>query len=75
MSGNATVGKELLGKAIAKIERAVTLVMLYPPAPAREPAAWTHVPSQPLDAITAFAVPNPNYPSQGSLDFSGPAAW
>src|SRR5579863_7102940 len=34
------------------------------PPPAREPTAWTHVPSQPLDAITAFTVPNPNCTSQ-----------
>ena len=30
------------------IEKAVTLVMLHPPTPAREPTTWTHVPSQPL---------------------------
>jgi hypothetical protein len=29
------------------MEKAVTLVMLQPPTPARESAAWTHVPSQP----------------------------
>ena len=28
-----------------------------------------HAPSQPLDAITAFAVPDPNYPSQSSRFF------
>jgi hypothetical protein len=28
-----------------------------------------HVPSQPLDAITAFAVPNPNCPSQSRRFF------
>src|ERR1700683_2994992 len=47
-----------------KIEKAVTLVMLELPPPAREPTAWTHVPSQPLDAITVFTVPNPNCTSQ-----------
>jgi hypothetical protein len=34
-------------KRWAKI-KAVTLVMLQPPTPAREPTAWMHVPSQPL---------------------------
>ena len=29
-----------------------------------KPIAWKHAPSQPLDAITAFAVPNPNCTSQ-----------
>ena len=28
--------------------KAVTLVMLQPPTPAREPTTWMHVPSQPL---------------------------
>ncbi len=31
--------------------------------------AWRHAPSQPFDAITAFAVPNPNCPSQGRRFF------
>src|SRR5579863_2841094 len=39
------------------------------PPPAREPTAWTHVPSQPLDAITVFTVPNPNCPSQSRRFF------
>src|SRR5271154_6281216 len=34
------------------------------PTPARESTVWKHVPSQPLDAITAFTVPNPNCTSQ-----------
>ena len=34
-----------------------------------KPIAWRHAPSQPLDAITAFAVPNPNHSSQGSRFF------
>jgi hypothetical protein len=37
----------LSGKRWKKV-KAVTLVMLQPPAPAREPSAWTHAPSQPL---------------------------
>jgi hypothetical protein len=36
---------------------------------ARKPIAWKHAPSQPLDAITAFAVPNPNHSSQSSRFF------
>ena len=31
-----------------EMEKAVTLVMLQKPAPAREPTTWTHAPSQPL---------------------------
>src|SRR5207249_8869343 len=34
-----------------------------------KPIAWKHAPSQPLDAITAFAVPNPNSSSQSSRFF------
>ena len=34
-----------------------------------KPIAWKHAPSQPLDAITAFAVPDPNYSSQSSRFF------
>ena len=33
-----------------------------------------HVPSQPFDAISAFAVPNPNCSSQSQSVFSGLAA-
>jgi hypothetical protein len=33
---------------VREMEKAATLVMLQPPAPAREPTAWRHVPSQPL---------------------------
>jgi len=31
-----------------QIKRAATLVMLYPPTPARKSTAWSHAPSQPL---------------------------
>src|SRR2546422_2486291 len=34
-----------------------------------KPIAWKHAPSQPLDAITAFAVPDPNNSSQSSRFF------
>ena len=36
------------GMVSAATERAATLVMLQPPTPARESAAWRHAPSQPL---------------------------
>ncbi len=50
------------------------MVMLQRPTPARKSTAWTHVPSQPLDAITALAVPNPGCPSQSRQYFCGLAA-
>ena len=53
------------------MEKAATLVMLQPSAPAWEPTAWIHVPSQPFDAIAAFAVPNPGSSSQSQPVFSG----
>src|ERR1017187_10654911 len=41
------------------IEKAVTLVMLHPPTPARESTTWTHVPSQPLmrSLLSQFQAP------------------
>ena len=36
------------GEVRVEMEKAVTLVMLQKPAPAREPTTWTHAPSQPL---------------------------
>jgi hypothetical protein len=41
------------------IGKAVTLVMLHPPTPAREPTTWTHVPSQPLmrSLLSQFQAP------------------
>jgi hypothetical protein len=53
------------------MEKAATLVMLQPPTPARKSTAWIHAPSQPFDAITAFAVPNPGSSSQSQSVFSG----
>jgi hypothetical protein len=40
-------------------EKAVTLVMLQPTTPAREPPAWRHVPSQPLmrSPLSRFQTP------------------
>ena len=46
--------------------------MLQPSTLAKELTAWMHVPSQPFDAITAFAVPDPNGSSQNPSVFSGP---
>jgi len=42
-----------------KIKRAATLVMLQPPAPARESTTWIHVPSQPLmrSLLSQFQTP------------------
>ena len=56
-------------KLSGKNKKAATLVMLQLPAPAREqnnPDACTVAA---LDAITAFAVPNPNCPSQSRRFF------
>jgi|SRR5580692_6998185 hypothetical protein len=57
-----------------EIGKAATLVMLHPPAPAREPTAWMHAPSQPLMQSPLFAVPDPNCSSQKQSVFSGPVA-
>jgi hypothetical protein len=40
--------KKELAIAMMEIGKAATLVMLQPSAPAREPTAWIHAPSQPL---------------------------
>jgi hypothetical protein len=42
-----------------KTEKAATLVTLQPPAPAREPTAWMHAPSQPLmrSPLSQFQTP------------------
>jgi hypothetical protein len=45
------------------------LVMLYLPAPARERNSVEACTVTALDAITAFAVPNPNCPSQSRRFF------
>ncbi len=57
-----------------QVKRAVTLVTLSLPTPARESTAWKRAPSQPLDAITAFAVPSPSASSQEQPVFSGSGA-
>jgi hypothetical protein len=63
------------GSLRGEIKRAATLVMLQQPTPAREPVTRRHAPSQPLDVITAFAVPDPDHPSQGLSVFSGLGVW
>jgi len=44
---------------MGQMEKAVTLVMLQLPAPARESPAWMHVPSQPLtrSPLSRFQTP------------------
>ena len=44
---------------MAKIKRAVTLVMPQPATPAREPPTWSHVPSRPLmqSALSRYRTP------------------
>ena len=51
--------------------KAATLVTLQPSAPAREPTSVDACTVAALDAITAFAVPNPNCSSQNQSVFSG----
>jgi len=51
------------------MEKAVTLVMLQPPAPAREPTAWTHVPSQPLMRSLLSQILTPTAPRRVSRFF------
>ena len=53
------------------MEKAATLVMLQPPAPARERSNVDACTVAALDATTAFAVPNPNCSSQKQSVFSG----
>jgi hypothetical protein len=57
-----------------KIKRAVTLVMLQPPTPARELTAWMHVPPQPLMRSLLSQSLTPTSPSQNQSVFSGPGA-
>jgi hypothetical protein len=53
----------------AEKRKAVTLVMLYPPAPARELTAWMHVPSQPLMRSPLSQFQTPTVPRRVSLFF------
>jgi len=52
-----------------KMEKAATLVMLQPPAPAREPIAWRHVPSQPLMRSPLSQFQTPTAPRRNSRFF------
>jgi hypothetical protein len=54
-----TRGKRRTG--IPEIGKAATLVMPLPSAPAREPVAWIHAPSQPLmrSLLSQFQTPAP----------------
>src|SRR2546430_3248281 len=56
------------------MEKAVILVMLWPPAPCEEASNLETCTITAPDAITAFAVPNPNCSSQSQSVFSGLAA-
>jgi len=48
-----------LSEIAQEMEKAATLVMLQPPAPARKPIAWIHAPSQPLmrSLLSQFQTP------------------
>src|SRR5260370_11872672 len=52
-----------------KMEKAATLVMLQPPAPAREPTAWIHAPSQPLMRSPLSRFQTPTAPRRNSRFF------
>jgi hypothetical protein len=63
------VGTNFCGNRVDKTKKAATLVMLQPSAPAREQNSPDACTVAALDAITAFAVPNPNCPSQSRRFF------
>ena len=50
-------------------EKAATLVMLQPSAPAREPTAWMHAPSQPLMRSLLSQFQTPTAPRRTSRFF------
>ena len=52
-----------------EIGKAATLVMLQPPAPAREPTAWMHAPSQPLMRSLLSQFQTPTAPRRNSWFF------
>jgi hypothetical protein len=51
------------------MEKAATLVMLQPSAPAREPTAWMHAPSQPLMRSLLSQIQTPTAPRRTSRFF------
>ena len=57
-----------IGGSFQKI-KAATLVMLQPPAPAREPTAWIHAPSQPLMQSLLSQCQTPTAPRRVSRFF------
>ena len=62
-----TRGKRLT--CIPGIGKAATLVMLQPSAPAREPTAWMHAPSQPLMRSLLSQIQTPTAPRRTSRFF------
>ena len=54
-----------------EIGKAATLVMLQPSAPAREPTAWIHAPSQPLMRSPLSRSQTPAPPRESQPVFSG----
>ncbi len=54
---------------IPEIGKAATLVMLQPSAPAREPTAWMHAPSQPLMRSLLSQFQTPTAPRRTSRFF------
>jgi hypothetical protein len=55
--------------ASREIGKAATLVMLQPSAPAREPTAWMHAPSQPLMRSLLSQIQTPTAPRRTSRFF------
>jgi hypothetical protein len=58
-------------RVAGEIGKAATLVMLQPPAPAREPTAWMHAPSQPLMRSLLSQFQTPTAPRKSQSVFSG----
>jgi hypothetical protein len=56
-------------RVAGEIGKAATLVMLQPPAPAREPTAWMHAPSQPLMRSLLSQFQTPTAPRRNSRFF------
>jgi hypothetical protein len=54
---------------LRKMGKAAILVMLQPPAPAREPTAWMHAPSQPLMRSPLSQFQTPTAPRRNSRLF------
>ena len=63
-----------LGQCLPEIEKAARSVMLQPSAPAKEPTAWIHAPSQPLMRSPLSRSQTPAPPRKSQPVFSGPGA-